>query len=96
MSSLRKLLVAVYLPRYQPFYSLALAYQKACTKKEDAKDELLLNFRDADDFRKRTPRLSRAYTAARLNDGLELSGSEKGGVIELEGCLIRHKFGLRL
>lgn len=70
--------MAVYLPRYQPLYSLALAYQETCTKKENAKDELLLNFRDADDFRKRTQRLSRAYTAARLNDGLELSGSENG------------------
>lgn len=69
--------MAAYLPRYQLLYSLALAHQEACIRKENANDELLLNFRDADDFRKRTPCLSRAYTAARLNDGLELSGSEK-------------------
>jgi len=39
---------------------------------------MLLNFRDADDFRKRIARLSRVYAVARLNYGLELSNSENG------------------
>jgi len=39
---------------------------------------MLLNFRDADNFRKRIARLLRAYAVARLNYGLELSGSENG------------------